>query len=44
MEASGNVTAISALLGHASTQMTLDIYTDADSTSLIETILKKEEA
>lgn len=43
MEAQGNVTAISALLGHASTQMTLDIYTDADSISLKETIVKKEQ-
>lgn len=42
MESQGNVAAISALLGHASTQMTLDTYTDADIVSLKETILRKE--
>ncbi|WP_427814961.1 tyrosine-type recombinase/integrase (plasmid) [Enterococcus sp. 22-H-5-01] len=42
MESQGNITAISALLGHASTQMTLDTYTDADIISLKETISRKE--
>ncbi|EOI51893.1 tyrosine-type recombinase/integrase [Enterococcus gilvus] len=42
LEAQGNITAISALLGHASAKMTLDTYTDADIISLRETILKKE--
>lgn len=42
IESQGNITAISAILGHASTKMTLDTYTDADIFSLEETIIKKE--
>ncbi|WP_367377480.1 tyrosine-type recombinase/integrase [Enterococcus gilvus] len=44
LEAQGNITAISALLGHASAKMTLDTYTNADIISLRETISRKERA
>ncbi|MGX2947108.1 tyrosine-type recombinase/integrase [Enterococcus alishanensis] len=43
IEANASITAVSALLGHASTQMTLDVYTDANLASRKMAILKREQ-
>ncbi|MGM0240846.1 tyrosine-type recombinase/integrase [Enterococcus sp. AZ103] len=43
IEANASITAVSAILGHASTQMTLDVYTDANLKSRQQAILKKEQ-
>ena len=40
LEAQGDIASISALLGHASTKMTLDIYTDTIYEQRISTIQK----
>ncbi|MGH1648392.1 site-specific integrase [Enterococcus gilvus] len=42
IEANASITAVSAILGHASTQMTLDVYTDADLHSRQQAIFKRE--
>lgn len=43
IEANANIAAVSAILGHASTQMTLDVYTDANLVSRKKAILKREQ-
>lgn len=42
IESNGDIASVSALLGHSSTQMTLDVYTDALLEQRVKTIQKME--